>query len=199
MSEKDQLINNPKSDNDSDPVTFEIGKLAVYPAHGVGRIESIESRVINSEKQEFYIMKILENSMVIMIPVQNVESVGLREIIALNDVTNVYQVMKDRNIPQDNQTWNRRYRDYMEKIKTGSLYEVAGVFRDLYLLKLTKELSFGERKLLDTAQCLLIKELAIAKKTDEDVILKEIDDLFTDAVIESQMENQEDEKNDAKK
>jgi len=199
MSEKDQLINNPNSDNDSDPVKFEIGKLAVYPAHGVGRIEAIESRVINSEKQEFYIMKILENSMVIMIPVQNVESVGLREIIALNDVINVYQVMKDRNIPQDNQTWNRRYRDYMEKIKTGSLYEVAGVFRDLYLLKLTKELSFGERKLLDTAQCLLIKELAIAKKTDEDVILKEIDDLFTDAVIESQMENQEDEKNDAKK
>jgi len=177
---------------------FSIGNLAVYPAHGVGRIEAIESRVINGEKQDFYIMKILENSMVIMIPTQNVDSVGLRDIIEHDKVESIYTVMRDRNIPHDNQTWNRRYRDYMEKIKTGSLHEVAGVFRDLFLLKLTKELSFGERKLLDTAQSLLIKELSIAKNAKEKQIMDEIKSIFHDAILEAKKNESEDEndKND---
>jgi CarD family transcriptional regulator len=117
--------------------------------------------------------------MVIMIPVANVESVGLRDIISKKDVERVYDVMKSRKdgLP-DNQTWNRRYREYMDKIKTGSLYDVAEVFRDLFLLKLTKDLSFGERKLYDTAQVLLVRELSTAKDTDEDTILSEIESLF---------------------
>jgi CarD family transcriptional regulator len=78
----------------------------------------------------------------------------------------------------DNQTWNRRYREYMDKIKTGSLYDVAEVFRDLFLLKLTKDLSFGERKLYDTAQVLLVRELSTAKNKDEDAILSELESLF---------------------
>jgi CarD family transcriptional regulator len=78
----------------------------------------------------------------------------------------------------DNQTWNRRYREYMDKIKTGSLFDVAEVFRDLFLLKLTKDLSFGERKLYDTAQVLLVKELSTAKKADEKAVLQEIESLF---------------------
>lgn len=158
---------------------FQIGDLAVYPAHGVGEIQAIESRVINGEAHDFYIMKVLENSMVIMIPISNVESVGLREIIDKKEVPKVYEVMKYRKdgLP-DNQTWNRRYREYMDKIKTGSLYDVAEVFRDLFLLKLTKDLSFGERKLYDTAQVLLVRELSTAKKTDEAAILSEIESLF---------------------
>jgi CarD family transcriptional regulator len=158
---------------------FQIGDLAVYPAHGVGEIQAIESRVINGEAQDFYIMKVLENGMVIMIPISNVESVGLREIIDKKEVPKVYDVMKFRRdgLP-DNQTWNRRYREYMDKIKTGSLYDVAEVFRDLFLLKLTKDLSFGERKLYDTAQVLLVRELSTAKKMDEDTILSEIESLF---------------------
>jgi CarD family transcriptional regulator len=158
---------------------FQVGDLAVYPAHGVGQIQAIESRVVNGEKHEFYIMKVLENGMVIMIPISNVESVGLRDIIAKKDVPKIYDVMKFRKdgLP-DNQTWNRRYREYMDKIKTGSLYDVAEVFRDLFLLKLTKDLSFGERKLYDTAQVLLVKELSTAKNTDEDSILSEIESLF---------------------
>jgi len=158
---------------------FEVGDLAVYPAHGVGQIQAIESRVVNGEKHDFYIMKVLENSMVIMIPTANVESVGLRDIIDKKDVPKVYEVMKTRKegLP-DNQTWNRRYREYMDKIKTGSLYDVAEVFRDLFLLKLTKDLSFGERKLYDTAQVLLVKELSTAKKTDEATIVSEIESLF---------------------
>ena len=157
---------------------FKIGDLAVYPAQGVGRIEAIESREISGQKQDFYIMKILENNMIIMIPVNNVQSVGLRDIIDDEEVAKVYEIMKKRDIPADNQTWNRRYREYMEKIKTGSVYEVAEVLRDLYLLKVDKDLSFGERKMLDTAQSLLLKELSIARKTDESVIMSDIKAIF---------------------
>ena len=162
------------------PRQFEAGDLAVYPAHGVGRIEAIESRVINGEKHDFYIMKVLESSMVIMIPTWNVESVGLRDVIHEEDIPKVYEIMKQKQeISNENQTWNRRYREYMDKIKTGSLYDVAEVFRDLSLLKLTKDLSFGERKLFDTAQLLLVKELSTARNTDEDDIISEIESFFT--------------------
>ena len=164
---------------------FQVGDLAVYPAHGVGKIEAIESRVINGEKHDFYMMKVLENNMLIMIPVKNVESVGLRDVIDKKEIPKVYAVMKSKkDSGSDNQTWNRRYREYMDKIKTGSLYDVAEVFRDLSLLKLTKDLSFGERKLYDTAQILLVKELSTAKKTDEDSILAELESFFADESVE---------------
>ncbi|MCP4745221.1 MAG: CarD family transcriptional regulator [Desulfobacteraceae bacterium] len=160
-------------------IQFKAGDLAVYPAHGVGRIEAIESRVVNGEKHDFYIMKILENSMVIMIPTWNVESVGLRNIISEEDIPKIMDVIgSKKDLTVDNQTWNRRYREYMDKIKTGSLFEVAEVFRDLSLLKSTKDLSFGERKLYDTAHTLLIKELSTAKNTDEKTLANEIESLF---------------------
>lgn len=158
---------------------FKVGDLAVYPAHGVGRINSIETKIINGETHDFYMMKILENEMIIMIPTWNVEQVGLRDIIGEKEVPKVYEVMKKRkNSTTETQTWNRRYREYMDKIKTGSLYDVAEVFRDLSLLKLTKDLSFGERKLFDTAQTLLVMELSTARNTDEETILSEIELLF---------------------
>ncbi len=159
---------------------FQIGDLAVYPAHGVGRIEAIEQRMINGETHDFYIMKILENNMVIMIPTWNVNSVGLRDIIDKEEIPNVYEVMKSfsKESITESQTWNRRYREYMDKIKTGSLYDVAEVFRDLSILKLSKDLSFGERKLYDTAQILLVKELSTAKNTDEATIASELESLF---------------------
>ena len=159
---------------------FRVGDLAVYPAHGVGQIQAVESRVVNGEKHDFYILKVLENGMVIMIPTRNVESVGLRCLIDVKEIPKVYAVMRNkREMLGDNQTWNRRYREYMEKIKTGSLFDVAEVFRDLFRLKLTKDLSFGERKLYDTAQVLLVKELSKAKKTDEKTIILEIESLFS--------------------
>ncbi len=154
------------------------GDLAVYPAHGVGCIESIESKEINGENMDFYMMKIVENGMVIMIPTSNVESVGLREVISENEVNEVYKVMKGKAQNTDNQTWNRRYREYMDKIKTGSIYDVAEVYRDLFQLKLAKDLSFGERKLLDTAQNLLVQELSTAKDIDETAMMQEIESLF---------------------
>jgi len=164
---------------------FQIGDLAVYPAHGVGEIQAIESRVVNGEKHDFYIMKVLENGMVIMIPIRNVASVGLRDIINQKEIPKVYELMKVRTDGVPAQTWNRRYREYMDKIKTGSLYDVAEVFRDLSLLKLTKDLSFGERKLFDTAQVLLVRELSTAKKTDEETIISEIESLFVSDSLEN--------------
>lgn len=159
--------------------TFQVGDLAVYPAHGVGRIESIESRTINGEKHDFYILKILENSMVIMIPTWNVDSVGLRNTIDSTQVPEIYEVLQTKKDDIfDNQTWNRRYKEYMDKLKTGSLFDVAEVFRDLFLLKLIKDLSFGERKLLDTAKGLLLRELCSAKNADEETIWAEIESLF---------------------
>ena len=166
--------------------TFQVGDLAVYPAHGVGEIMAIESRVVNGEKHDFYIMKVIENGMTIMIPTNNVESVGLRDVINKKEVPKVYAVMQSRKEGiADNQTWNRRYREYMDKIKTGSLYDVAEVFRDLFLLKLTKDLSFGERKLYDTAQILLVRELSTAKKMDEEAVLTEIESLFVSEEAEN--------------
>ena len=158
---------------------FNVGDLAVYPAHGVGRIDAIESRVINGETHDFYILKVLDNGMVIMVPTWNVEQVGLRGIIDEDEIPRVYDFMKKKKDPTpETQTWNRRYREYMDKIKTGSLYDVAEVFRDLSLLKNTKELSFGERKLYDTAQVLLVRELSTARDTDEATIVSEIESIF---------------------
>lgn len=157
---------------------FSKGDLAVYPAHGVGCIESIESKQINGDTMNFYMMKIVENGMVIMIPTTNVESVGLRDVIPETEVPEVYKVMKKKGQGADNQTWNRRYREYMDKIKTGSIYDVAEVFRDLFNLRLEKDLSFGERKLLDTAQNLLVQELSTAKDIEEEVMMQEIESLF---------------------
>ena len=135
---------------------FNVGDLAVYPAHGVGVIEKIESQEISGFSQDFYIMRILDNGMKIMIPTDNVDNVGLREIIGKSEVPKLYSILKKRDMTIDNQTWNRRYREYMDKIKTGTAYEVAEVYRDLLMLKLDKDLSFGERKMLDTARTLLV-------------------------------------------
>lgn len=157
---------------------FSIGDLAVYPAHGVGVIEKIESQEISGCCQDFYVMRILENDMKIMIPTKNVNNVGLRELIAKREVPKLYSILKKRDVVVDNQTWNRRYREYMEKIKTGSVYEVAEVYRDLLMLKTEKELSFGERKMLDTARSLLVKEISLAKKVEEIQVEKDLDKIF---------------------
>jgi CarD family transcriptional regulator len=157
---------------------FKIGDLAVYPSHGVGVIERIETRQISGNSQDFYIMRILENDMIIMIPTKNVENVGLRELIRQKEVPKLYSILKKKKTMMDNQTWNRRFREYTEKIKTGSVYEVAEVYRDLLTLKIEKELSFGERKMLDTARNLLVKEISLAKRVKEEQIEKDLDRIF---------------------
>jgi CarD family transcriptional regulator len=107
--------------------TFRVGDLAVYPAHGVAQIVGIETREISGNKQTFYILKILENGMKIMIPTRNAGAVGLRELIRADEVDEVFEILKSREVAVEGQTWNRRYREYMEKIKTGSVFEIAEV------------------------------------------------------------------------
>jgi len=150
---------------------FKIGDKAVYPAHGVGIIEGIEKKEIGSAVYTFYMVRILETDITIMVPTNNVEKVGLRPLIGKKEIRRVWDILKDFKNPIDNQTWNRRYREYMEKIRTGSVFEVAAVLRDLYVLKKGKELSFGERKMMETARSLLVTELSFATtKTPKDVL-----------------------------
>jgi CarD family transcriptional regulator len=157
---------------------FKVGDVAVYPAHGVGEVQSIETREIAGNKHKFYILKILDSGMTIMVPTGNVRNVGLREVINESETDIVYDILRERDISINEQTWNRRYREYMDKIKTGSIYEIAEVMRDLMLLRYEKELSFGERKMLDTARYLIVKELAISQDMAEDEIADEIDEIF---------------------
>ena len=155
---------------------FKIGEKVVYPAHGVGKIEGIQTQVISGTEQRFYMLRILDSEMKIMIPIENAQIVGLRKVINKQMVTQVYKVLrqKQRRVMGDQPTWNRRYREYMEKIKTGSILEIATVLRDLFVLKEDKELSFGERKMLDTAKNLLVKELSIARSHSEEKIMDEL-------------------------
>jgi CarD family transcriptional regulator len=158
---------------------FTEGDMAVYPAHGVGVIKSIESQKVAGINQTFYVLEILGNSMRIMIPTASSEHVGLRSVVNKKEASEVLKILKDRAIEIDSQTWNRRYREYMEKIKTGSIFEVAAVLRDLFLLSADKDLSYGERKMLDTAKSLLVKELSIAQEVAEEKISQKIEKIFS--------------------
>jgi CarD family transcriptional regulator len=157
---------------------FKVGEKVVYPAHGVGVIDSIENKVVSGTERQFYMLRILDSDMIIMIPTENVDSVGLRRVIGKDMVNKVYKILRDKKVEIDQQTWNRRYREYTEKIKTGSVLEIAKVLRDLFVLKGDKELSFGERKMLDTARNLLVKELSIARSHPEEKIMEELTDIF---------------------
>jgi len=157
---------------------FKIGEKVVYPAHGVGIIENVQSRRFSGSDTKFYTLRIIDSDMKIMIPTAKAESVGLRRVIGKDMVGKVYKVLREKRVRVDQATWNRRYREYTEKIKTGSVLEIAAVLRDLFMLKGDKELSFGERKMLDTARNLLVKELAIAKANTEENIMEELKTIF---------------------
>ncbi|HEX4925166.1 MAG TPA: CarD family transcriptional regulator [Bdellovibrionales bacterium] len=159
-------------------IAFKVGDNAVYPGHGVGRVTAIETKEILGKQHTFYTIEILDSGMKILVPRDNVKSVGLRPIISKQQASEVLNILKVKNVKIDNQTWNRRYREYMEKIKTGSVFEIAEVLRDLFLLKVDKELSFGERKMLDTARSLLIKELTLATSPEELAEEKEVKEIF---------------------
>jgi CarD family transcriptional regulator len=146
---------------------YKVGDNAVYAGHGVGSIISVETTEMYGEKQTFYRMEVQETGMKILVPVDNAEAKGLRPLIAEDEIDRVLDICREKDVKVDQQTWNRRHREYMEKIKTGSLYEIAEVFRDLYVLKGGKELSFGEKKMLDLARGHLIRELKLATTEDQ--------------------------------
>jgi CarD family transcriptional regulator len=157
---------------------FKIGDKAVYPAQGVAEVVSIEERDIAGARQRFYVLRILDTDRRIMVPVKNAQTVGLRQVISEDEIREIFEILRERTVAFDNQTWNRRYRGFMDKIKTGSIYDVAEVMRDLYRLKAEKSLSFGERRMLDTARTLIVKEIAIARGLTEEQTLAEIEAIF---------------------
>lgn len=157
---------------------YMIGDKAVYPAQGVAEIVGIDSKEIMGTTQTFYVLRVLDSDKKILIPVGKVDDVGLRTIISTREIEEVYDILRERNVDLNTQTWNRRWRAYVEKIQTGSPFEIAEVLRDLNLLKHQKTLSFGEKKMLESARRLLVQELAIAKESTEEAVTEEIEHIF---------------------
>ncbi len=153
---------------------FKIGDLAVYPAHGVGVIESYKKTVIAGQERSFLVMTILDNSMTIMIPQDNVEKVGLRKIIAPEKVEELFDILTEKEVTIEGKPWNKRFREYSERIKTGVPTEIAGVLRELVALKNEKGLSFGERKMFENVKSLLTREISIATKNSVESVSKQL-------------------------
>lgn len=160
---------------------FQLGDMAVYPGYGVAEITGLEKKEFSGASQEFYVLRVLGKDMTVMVPKHNAGAAGLRRIIDDAEVPGIYDVLRKRGEKISNSTWNRRYREYREKILSGSLVEIASVFRDLSLLRADKELSYGERNMLETARGLVIQELALARKSDDASIEKEIEEIFAAA------------------
>lgn len=141
---------------------FSIGDKIVYPMHGAGIIESIEEKEILGERKRYYVMRMPIGDMKVMIPINNVECIGIRDIIDRKDADRVFKSL-ERSCDEQSTNWNKRYRENMSKIKSGNVFEVAEVVKSLVLRERTKGLSTGERKMLNSAKQILISELVLAK------------------------------------
>lgn len=156
---------------------FNLGDHVVCPGHGVGQICSLDTKELNGEQKSFYIIKVVSNGMKVMIPTESKD--GVRALVASTEINGVFELLKDQNVKVDQSTWNRRHREYTLKVKTGSLLEIADVLRQLLLLKMTKKLSFGERKMLDQCKELIVKEISLASGTAEGSVSDKIDSLYS--------------------
>ncbi|WP_089971381.1 CarD family transcriptional regulator [Lihuaxuella thermophila] len=155
---------------------FNIGDKVVYPMHGAGIIESIEEKEILGERQKYYVMRMPIGDMKVMVPLKNVESIGLREVVDESTVERVLERMRSGEV-NDTTNWNRRYRANLDKMKSGDIYEVADVVRSLMLREEEKGLSTGERKMLENAKQILISELVLARNLKEEQAFELIDDI----------------------
>jgi len=158
-------------------VTFNIGDKVVYPMHGAGIIEAIEEKEVLGERQTYYIMKLPIGDMKVMIPTDNVAEIGLRQVIDNEDVEKVFEILRGEKSNMS-QNWNRRYRANMEKIKSGDIFEVAEVVRNLAIRDREKGLSTGERKMLDNARQILISELVLAQDATEEEVEETLNELL---------------------
>lgn len=156
---------------------FNIGDKVVYPMHGAGIIEAIEEKEILGDKKKYYVMNIAVGDMKVMIPMDNVQKVGLRDVIEKGAVDIVFEILASYD-ETPNANWNRRYRANMEKIKSGDIYEVAEVVRNLTIRDAEKGLSTGERKMLDTARQILVSELVIAQNSTKEEVEDAIQSIF---------------------
>lgn len=160
---------------------YHVGDKVVYPMHGAGIIEAIEKKLILGKIVEYYILKFPVGAMKVMVPVSSVDNVGLREVICLHEYSNVLQILSgaETQMPEN---WNRRYRINLDKIKSGDIYQVADVVRNLILRDKERSLSTGERKMLNNARQILISELVLATDYKEDEVYKTIDEIYSKSV-----------------
>lgn len=168
---------------------FKIGDKVVYPMHGAGVIEGIEEKEILGEKRKYFIMRLPIGDMKVMVPVDNVEDVGVRDIICEDDFNRVMAILKDdkSSMPQN---WNRRYRANMDRIKSGDIFEIAAVVRNLLTLDMEKGLSTGERKMLSSAKQMLLSEMVLSMDSEIEIVERMVVE-----AIEYQSENQQEEEN----
>src|SRR5437763_568348 len=145
---------------------FHIGDKVVYPNHGVGVIEQISSRTIGASVEQFYLLKIKASSLKVMVPFHNVNSVGLRRVVRNGEIQKILDVLTDGEC-LNNTDWKYRFKENSERMRTGSLLEVAGVLKGLLMLTQSKPLSFREKKMLERARYLLVSELSLAKNVEE--------------------------------
>jgi CarD family transcriptional regulator len=149
-----------------------VGELAVYPGQGVALIEALRTEEIAGQKREFLVLRKIEDDARILIPRENIEQVGLRGVIGPDEAERIWSILKVRTRRRraSGLTWSRQFRAYQDKLRTGSIFEVAEVLRDLMRLQTVKELSFGERRVLDSARSLLVQELAASESVGTDQI-----------------------------
>ena len=159
--------------------SFKAGEMAVHPKHGVGEITEVEERDLGGKRAQFYVLKIVDTGLKVMVPTDAAERVGLRPIMKKKEAQAIFDILKTPEVAVDVQPWNRRFRAYTEMLKSGLPSEIAKVLRDMYRLKFDKDLSFGERRLLDQARSLLVQELALAKKVKPDSIEGEIQQILS--------------------
>lgn len=171
-------------DSQRSPTVFSVDQLVVYPAQGVGKVERIESRDIGGATTDFFIVRILSNNVTLMVPVRNALNVGLRPLCTEDQGRAIIESLKDRSdfTGYTGQNWNRRYREYSEKLKSGDLADVAYVLKELLLIGQNKELSFGERRLLEQATGLLTLELSLSLSKEQDEVKAVINELFADVI-----------------
>lgn len=156
---------------------FNIGDKVVYPMHGAGVIEAIEEKEVLGEKRQYYIMRLPLGDMKVMIPLGNISDLGIRQVIDEDGVQKVMHILQDKRSTVT-ANWNRRYRAHMEKIKSGDIFEVAEVVRNLVLREQEKGLSTGERKMLDNARQILVSELVLAREEDSEKVHDMLEDVF---------------------
>lgn len=157
---------------------YKIGDKVVYPMHGAGIIEGIEEKEILGEIQSYYILSLPIKNMRVMLPVNNIEGLGLREVVEPDEVDTVMRMLTEEQTEMHS-NWNRRYRDNMEKVKTGDIIEVAEVVRNLLIMDKEKGLSTGERKMLANTKQILVSELILAKGLDE----LEVERLIKESIV----------------
>lgn len=156
-------------------LSLTIGQKAVYPSRGIAEVVSLEKKEIGGKVQEFYVLRLATSDLKILVHVDKAEQVGIRPVAGNEDAEEVLQILREKAVQFERHTWNRRYRAFMDKIKSGSLFEVAEVFRDLHRLKRTKPLSFGERRMLDTAKGLVVQELTVARAGNRESVEAELE------------------------